>query len=69
MPIAFQQDQGSHIGTGHGGREWRISPTFTGWRLEFRDRGDTVPTNAGVFPDVEAAKGEANRVLSQTRRR
>lgn len=69
MPISFQQDQDGHIGTGPGGREWRIRPTFTGWRLEFCDRGDTTPTNAGVFPNLEAAKAEANRVPSQSRRR
>jgi hypothetical protein len=44
-----------------GGREWRVSQELTGWRLEFRDSGDTEPTNAGVHPTLEAAMREARR--------
>jgi hypothetical protein len=69
VPISFQQDKSSYVGTGAGGREWRVTPTLTGWRLQFRDTGDSTATNAGVFADIEAAKTEANRVVSQTRRR
>ena len=44
-----------------GGREWFITPTSTGWRLEFTDPGDERPTYAGTFATIRAAKQEARR--------
>lgn len=61
MGIDFVENKGTYTGTGDGGRQWRITRTYTGWRMEFRDQGDTAPTYAGVHPSVEAAQSEASR--------
>jgi hypothetical protein len=61
MDVQFAEDHGTYTGTGRGGRRWRISPVFTGWRLEFRDEGDMAATYAGVHRSVEAAQAEAAR--------
>ena len=61
MEVQFAEDHGTYTGTGRGGRSWRISPVFTGWRLEFRDEGDMTATYAGVHRSVEAAQAEAAR--------
>lgn len=60
MSIDFHESAGVFTGTGRFGREWRITRTFTGWRLEFTDPGDTAPTFAGVHVTVTAAQTEAN---------
>ena len=60
-PIEFLHEGNSYTGRGTGGRMWRISPELTGWRLEFRDAGDIVATNAGVHQSVESAIAEACR--------
>jgi hypothetical protein len=59
--IEFHHEGNTYTGRGAGGRMWRISPELTGWRLEFRDAGDIVATNAGVHRSVEAAIAEACR--------
>ena len=61
MGIQFAEERGTYTGSGPGGRRWRISRVFTGWRLEFRDDGDTTATYAGVHRSVDAAKEEASR--------
>lgn len=61
MDVQFAEDHGIYTGTGRGGRRWRISRVFTGWRLEFRDEGDATATYAGVHRSVEAAQAEAAR--------
>ena len=61
MDIQFVEDHGTCTGTSRGGRRWRISRVFTGWRLEFRDEGDMTATYAGVHRSVEAAQTEATR--------
>lgn len=61
MDIQFVEDNGIYTGTGPGGRCWKITPVFTGWRLEFRDPGDTTATYAGVHRSVEAAQTEASK--------
>ena len=61
MVIEFVEDEGTYTGTSRGGRCWRISRVFTGWRLEFRDEGDVTATYAGVHGSVEAAQVEAAR--------
>lgn len=68
MSIEFHEIRGAFHGTGTFGREWRISRTFTGWRLEFTDPGDTAPTYAGVHVTVTAAQAEANTPSSTSRR-
>jgi hypothetical protein len=60
-PIEFVHEHGVYTGRGAGGRAWRISRELTGWRLEFRDSGDAVATNAGVHQSVESAIAEARR--------
>lgn len=62
MAIDFLLDQGVYTGTDGAGREWRIHRVVTGWRLEFRDRGDVTGTNAGLHRSVGAAQKEAGRV-------
>ena len=47
--------------TTEGGREWFITPSSTGWRLEFTDPGDERATYAGTFSTIRAAKEEARR--------
>jgi hypothetical protein len=63
MSIDFHESTDEFRGTGISGREWRITPAFTGWRLEFTDPGDAAPTFAGVHGSVAAAKAEANTPL------
>jgi hypothetical protein len=67
--IEFVECEGGLRGTGNFGREWRITRAFTGWRLDFVDPGDSVPTFAGVHSTVTAAKAEANTPESTRRRR
>jgi hypothetical protein len=67
MSIVFQERGGVHTGTSESGRRWCITRTFTGWRLEFIDPGDSAPTNAGVHVSVSAAQVEANTPV-RTRR-
>jgi hypothetical protein len=59
--IHFVEDEGVYTGASSGGRCWRISHVLTGWRLEFRDYGDTAATFAGVHQSVGAAQVEARR--------
>jgi hypothetical protein len=61
MDLQFAEEHGTYTGTSRGGRRWRISRVFTGWRLEFRDDGDLAATYAGVHRSVEAAQAEAAR--------
>ena len=58
--IEFVHRRGAYVGTGKRDRAWRITSTFTGWRLEFRDPGDAAPTYAGTHASLEAAQREAN---------
>jgi hypothetical protein len=60
VSIDFQETRGVFRGTGSFGREWRITRALTGWRLEFTDPGDTLPTFAGVHVTVSAAQAEAS---------
>ncbi len=60
MTVTFVEDDGFHSGAGESGRQWRITRVKTGWRLHFRDAGDTTPVNAGVYStlaDAQAAAG------------
>ncbi|CAN5666766.1 hypothetical protein BH10ACT10_BH10ACT10_21780 [soil metagenome] len=66
--IEFAARGGSYVGTGRGGRAWRISATSTGWRLDFRDPGDESPTYAGTHASLWAAQREANWVHQPGRR-
>jgi hypothetical protein len=59
--VQFVEDEGVYTGASPSGRCWRISRVFTGWRLEFRDYGDTAATFAGVHHSVGAAQAEAGR--------
>jgi len=62
MDIQFVENHGTYTGvSGAGRRRWRISPVFTGWRLEFRDEGDMTATYAGVHRSLAAAQAEAAR--------
>ena len=61
MEIDFAEQQGVWTGTGQGGRRWRITRVYTGWRMEFLDAGDATPTNAGVHASLAAAQAEAAR--------
>lgn len=60
-PIDFTEENGVYTGVGDGGRTWTIARSLTGWRLEFRDKGDTTRTNAGNHHTLEAAQAEAGR--------
>jgi hypothetical protein len=69
MRIDFHESRGVFTGTDRSGRQWRITRTFTGWRLMFTDPGDTAPTNAGVHVTVAAAQAEANTPSTRSRQR
>jgi hypothetical protein len=60
-PLDFELDAGVYTACSESGREWRIAEERTGWRLEFRDPGDLVATNAGVHRSAQAAMTEASR--------
>jgi hypothetical protein len=49
-----------YTGTDRRMRRWQITPCRAGWRLEFRDPGDTEATYAGTHPSRAAAEREAN---------
>jgi len=61
MTIEFRTDGGGISGEGPRGRRWHILEERSGWRLSFRDPGDTRPTNAGLFGSLSAAQHEADR--------
>lgn len=61
MRVEFQDNDGIFTSSSGTGRQWRITRTVTGWRLEFRDAGDTSATYAGNHPSLEAAKAEASK--------
>jgi len=69
VSIEFAEHLGVYTGTDPGGRQWRITEVRTGWRMEFQDRGDLAPTNAGVHRSVGAAQAEASRVSRRGRSR
>lgn len=69
MSIDFEESMGVFRGAGISGREWRISRTVTGWRLEFTDPGDLTATFAGVHGTLSAAKAEADTPAATRRRR
>jgi hypothetical protein len=69
VSIDFRENDGVYTGSGSSGRRWRITRAFTGWRLEFIDPGDSVPTYAGVHVSVAAAQAEANTPPTMRRRR
>jgi hypothetical protein len=62
--VQFNYYDGTYSGEGAGRRMWRITPTLTGWHLEFRDPGDTAATNVGRHRTLVAAQNEANRGTS-----
>jgi hypothetical protein len=57
--VVFSNFEGLYSGVGLHGRNWRITPVRTGWRLEFVDPGDGIATYAGTFSSVEVAQGQA----------
>lgn len=64
--IEFTHRDGSYTGVGPGERQWHISTSLTGWRLEFRDPGDAVATYAGTHGSLAAAQREANWLDSRS---
>lgn len=61
MSVVFQEYNGELVGIGVRGRRWRVAQTVSGWRLEFRDVGDTTPTYAGTHSSLASAMDEAAR--------
>lgn len=61
MSLEFHENHGVYTSTAQSGRRWLITRSLTGWRLEFRDAGDTQPTYAGTHASLRAAKTEADR--------
>jgi hypothetical protein len=59
--LDFSSYQGTYSATDRNERLWRISATRSGWRLEFRDDGDTSWTYAGTHATLRAAQREAAR--------
>jgi hypothetical protein len=67
--IVFNEHAGTYSGIGGDGRMWRITRAFAGWRLDFRDPGDSTSTSAGLHGSLAAAQAEANRETRMTPRR
>jgi hypothetical protein len=61
MRVVFGVRDGAVVGIGERGRRWRVTRAACGWRLDFRDAGDTRPTYAGTFRSLEVAMLEACR--------
>jgi hypothetical protein len=61
MVVEFHEDHGTYAGTAVSGRRWLITRSLTGWRLEFKDAGDTHSTYAGNHSSLVAAKVEAGK--------
>jgi hypothetical protein len=61
MNVVFKEIAGEHVGIGPRGRRWRVVRSVSGWRLEFRDAGDTEYTYAGTHGTLEQALAEAER--------
>jgi hypothetical protein len=59
--LLFSDFRETHPRTEADLREWFVSPSTSGWRLEFMDPGDLEPTYAGTFASIAAAKQEARR--------
>lgn len=57
--IDFQDSEAGVRGQDRHGRSWHILEERSGWRLTFRDPGDSAATNAGVFGTLAAAQIEA----------
>ena len=58
--IEFTHRAGVYTGVGSNDRLWHITPSLTGWRLDFRDPGDERPTYAGTHASLDAAQREAS---------
>ena len=63
--IEFRDDEEGVSGVGRKGRRWRVLEERSGWRLSFRDPGDTRDTNAGVFGTLAGAQQEADRASAR----
>lgn len=59
--IVFGGGPSAYHGVGLRGREWSISPSLTGWLLQFRDPGDNAWTYAGTHATLQHARVEASR--------
>ena len=59
--VAFTNYAGTYTGVGPDQREWRISPTLSGWRLEYRDPDDAAWSYSGTHRTLEAAQSGAGR--------
>jgi hypothetical protein len=64
--IEFVQSDGTFTGVGPDEREWQISSSLAGWRLEFRDPGDALRTYAGTHGSRAAAQREASWLDSRS---
>jgi hypothetical protein len=58
--LAFTNSHGTYNAIDKLNRVWRISPTLTGWRLEFRDAGDPGWTYASTHDTLRAAQKAAD---------
>lgn len=59
MNVMFEEGDGDLVGVDDHGRSWRVVQTIAGWRLEFRDAGDTAATYAGTHRSMDSAMHEA----------
>jgi len=59
--LLFSDFRHEPFDTPAGAREWFVSPSSSGWRLEFMDPGDEQATYAGTFATIGAARREARR--------
>ncbi len=60
--LAFAFEAGTYTGVGPDQRSWRISPTLSGWRLEYRDSEDPTWSYSGTHLSLRAAQLAAEQI-------
>lgn len=60
--LAFTYEAGTYTSVGPDQRGWRISPTLSGWRLEYRDADDSTWSYSGTHLSLRAAQLAAEEI-------
>ena len=60
--LTFAFEAGTYTGMGPDQRSWRISPSLSGWRLEYRDADDSTWSYSGTHLSLRAAQLAAEEI-------
>ena len=60
--LVFAYEAGTYTCVGPDRRGWRISPTLSGWRLEYRDSDDSTWSYSGTHLSLRAAQLAAEEI-------